>query len=94
MKKSMLSLLTGAALLGSVGVASAAEPMVLTNAAMDKVTAGVRQEGVSVAANSCSRGAVCQAASQVANVNRGNGGGPITVTQVIIQVSAGRDINL
>ena len=41
MKKSVLSLLTGAALLGTVGVASAAEPMVLTNAAMDGITAGI-----------------------------------------------------
>ena len=40
MKKNVLSLLTGAALLGSVGVASAAELMVLPNAAMDGITAG------------------------------------------------------
>jgi hypothetical protein len=68
MKKSVLSLLTGAALLGSVGVASAAEPMVLTNAALDEVTAaGSRQFAIAAAVNVCSRGAVCQANAAAVN---------------------------
>jgi hypothetical protein len=88
MKKSVLSLLTGAALLGTVGVASAAEPMVLTNAAMDMVTAGVRQQSevTAVAVNS-------------SIVERGNGGGgTITVTQtataIAFSIQVGDDFNL
>lgn len=36
----MLTLLTGAALLGSVGLASAAQPVALNDAQMDQVAAG------------------------------------------------------
>jgi hypothetical protein len=82
MKKRMLSLLTGAALLGTVGVASAAEPMVLTNAAMDEITAAgkgkhhgsngsdVDQRAVAIARNHCEE-SVCQANAAAVNQNGG-----------------------
>lgn len=91
MKKSMLSLLTGAALLGSVGVASAAEPMVLANAAMDTITAGrdVDQRAVAVAVNRCNR-SVCQANAAAVNQNGVFGANVANITQV--NVALGIDI--
>jgi hypothetical protein len=89
MKKSMLSLLTGAALLGSVGVASAAEPMVLGNAAMDTITAaGVHQRAVAVAVNRCYR-SVCQA--NAAAVTQNGGINTANITQVNVALNI--DIN-
>jgi hypothetical protein len=87
MKKSMLSLLTGAALLGSVGVASAAEPMVLANAAMDTITAGrdVDQRGVAVAVNRCNR-SVCQANAAAVNQNGGFNLANITQVNVALDI--------
>lgn len=90
MKKSMLSLLTGAALLGSVGVASAAEPMVLSNAAMDTITAGrhrtdVDQRAVAVAANRCNR-SVCQANAAAVNQNGGFNVANITQVNVALDI--------
>jgi hypothetical protein len=88
MKKSMLSLLTGAALLGSVGVASAAEPMILANAAMDTITAGsVHQRAVAVAANRCNR-SVCQANAAAVNQNG------FLNTANITQVNVALDIDI
>jgi hypothetical protein len=40
MKRKMLSLLAGAAMLGSIGAASAAEPTTLNDEQMDAVSAG------------------------------------------------------
>jgi hypothetical protein len=87
MKKSMLSLLTGAALLGSVGVASAAEPMVLANAAMDTITAGrdVDQRAVAVAVNRCNR-SVCQANAAAVNQNGGFNVANITQVNVALDI--------
>jgi hypothetical protein len=87
MKKSMLSLLTGAALLGSVGVASAAEPMVLANAAMDTITAGrdVDQRAVAVAVNRCNR-SVCQANAAAVNQNGGLNVANITQVNVALDI--------
>lgn len=87
MKKSMLSLLTGAALLGSVGVASAAEPMILANAAMDTITAGVHQRAIAVAANRCNR-SVCQANAAAVNQNG------FLNTANITQVNVALDIDI
>jgi hypothetical protein len=93
MKKRMLSLLTGAALLGTVGVASAAEPMVLTNAAMDTITAGrhssdVDQRAVAIARNHCTQ-SVCQA--NAAAINQNGWINTATITQV--NVALGIDID-
>lgn len=86
MKKSMLSLLTGAALLGSVGVASAAEPMVLANAAMDTITAaGVNQRAVAFAVNRCNR-SVCQANAAAVNQNGGFNVANITQVNVALDI--------
>jgi uncharacterized low-complexity protein len=88
MKKSVLSLLTGAALLGTVGVASAAEPMILANAAMDTITAGsVYQRAVAVAANRCNR-SVCQANAAAVNQNG------FVNTANITQVNVALDIDI